>query len=277
MSSILLLRQIGWWYARLSMIPKWCDVRADISAEVGEHFQCKPFYHGHGLGLKFIVTTRNSSRLLLKVASRSIERRVKRSHGAIYIPFDIRFHMEFQIMSELHAHGLAPKPILLARGYFLREFVKWRTLAELARDKHDEKKLLCMFEIALQGIAKIHALNHIHYDPTPSNIIIPLDGGSIRFIDFEIRRSDLPIYRGHAHAYGRFITKFCEMFFDVQIFMNSAAAFLRENISLEVRKYIVDYLSTYAKENNTRLAVYLRGLDLRAKFLKVENDHVVNA
>ena len=155
---------------------------SELAAELGYLPGIERFYPGRGWGLKYLVTKPGNGGhvAVVKTCSRFIERRLRTSLSEKYVPPARRFALECEVLSSLAELDLGPKVLLCRDKFFVREYIKGRSLAELNTGDIAETLPAVLDAIELACHSGV-----FHTDLNAGNIIVRPDG-RVGFIDCEV-------------------------------------------------------------------------------------------
>jgi hypothetical protein len=183
MTVTKLRKRAGFLYAELWLVADKSAIIRALSARPGGPVRLKRYFKGRGWGLKYLVLDGNavSPALIVKAASRTIERRLVRALGSDYVPHPERFRLEAETISALAGLGLGPRIILREKDFFVREFLPGTSFQELPAG--DQARYLPEVLAALDRMCEEGVF---HSDTNSGNVIVGRPEGRIGFIDSEI-------------------------------------------------------------------------------------------
>jgi len=157
-------------------------VRDSLARSLGRPVRLERYLRGKGWGVKYIVAGENPDcpTALVKVASRVIERRLRRVQGANYLPPVERYRQEAAVIAALAREGLGPELLDSGPGWFARGFLPGRCLTELPPDE-----LAAALPSVLAAVDRASAAGIFHTDMNADNVIVVRPDWRVGFIDSE--------------------------------------------------------------------------------------------
>ena len=177
------LRQIAsFLWAERSLLADPETIRLELSARLDRPLLLKRFIRGRGWGLKFLLESEGPDRplILLKIASRILERRLQRSQGGNYLPPAERYSQETEVILALAREGLGPQLIDSGPSWFARDFMEGHCLHEFPPDE-----LAAVMPQVLAAVDRVVEAGIFHTDINSNNVIIGPDCMQVGFIDSE--------------------------------------------------------------------------------------------
>lgn len=177
------LRQIAsFLWAERSLLADPDRIRLELSARQNCPLLLKRFIRGRGWGLKYLLTAGNRDQpvILVKIASRMLERLIQRSQGGNYLPPAERYSQEAEVIQALAREGLGPHLIDSGPAWFARDFMEGRCLNDLPPDE-----LAAVLPLVLAAVDRAVDAGIFHTDMNSNNVIIGPDCKKVGFIDSE--------------------------------------------------------------------------------------------
>jgi hypothetical protein len=197
------LRQMAsFLWAERSLLADPERIRLELSARLNRPLLLKRFIRGRGWGLKYLMApgNRNQPAILVKIASRILERRIQRSQGGNYLPPFERYSQETEVIQALAREGLGPHLIDSGSAWFARDFMEGRCLNDLPPDE-----LAAVLPRVLAAVDRAVDAGIFHTDMNSNNVIIGPDCMQVGFIDSEWPKAgplaglDSPAVRRYCH------------------------------------------------------------------------------